>query len=423
MTIFWIAAAGLVCLGLAFVLPPLWRTRSTSVSSAEITNLPILQDQRRQLDLDLASGQLTPGRYQEALDELTQRVLEEASATSAQPAHGKQPRKTWAGIFIGVMVPAVALSTYTYLGAPQAMDPTSWQSSSSTEPSVDELNQMVNALAKRMDNEPKNHEGWTQLGRAYALMQRFEEASKANRHAIAISPPNAQLLVDQADVLALIQGNDIQGEPESLIKQALQIDPLNIKALAMAGNTAFARKNYSQAIEHWSKAMQTSPQGSEWANMLESSLAQARRELQSGGKTASPEPAREAASSDKAAQVNATSNTDAKLTGVIRLAPNLTQRVSPNDTLFIFARATQGPRMPLAILRATAKDLPMSFTLDDSTAMSPATRLSQFKQIIVGARISKTGEAMPQSGDLIGQSNEISNTAQDVEITINLIQK
>lgn len=428
MTTFWIVAAGLVFLGLAFVLPPLWRTRSNSVSSAQATNLPILQDQRRQLDLDLANGQITPGRYQEALEELAQRVLDEASTHTPQRVHSKQPRKPWAGVCVAVLLPALALLTYKQLGAPQAMDPSSWQSSESDAPALDELNQMVNALAKRMENEPQNHEGWTQLGRAYALMQRFEEASKANRHAIAISPPNAQLLVDQADVLALIQGNVVRGEPERLIQQALQIDPRNIKALAMAGHVAFEQKNYSQAIEHWSKALQTAPQGSEWANMLESSLAQARRESQASVQTATqsaPEVA--AAPNNQVGQetgpTDKDTNTNPKLTGTIQLAPHLSQQVKPDDTLFIFARAAQGPRMPLAIVRAKAKDLPMKFTLDDSTAMSPATRLSQFKEIVVTARISKTGEAMPQSGDLIGQSDALSNNTEGVKITINTIQK
>jgi cytochrome c-type biogenesis protein CcmH len=278
---------------------------------------------------------------------------------------------------------------------------------------VSQLNAMVDKLAERMNKEPQNIEGWTQLGRAYALMQRFEEASKANQHAIAISPPNAQLLVDQADVLAMLQGQETQGEPERLIAQALKIDPRNVKALAMAGSVAFEHQDFARAVQHWAQALPLAPKGSDLANMLESSLAAARSEAQAAGQTVpagSPTPV--ATAPAKATQ----------LTGTVRLAPALASRVSPGDTLFIFARAAQGPRMPLAIVRTTAQQLPMSFTLDDSTAMSPQSKLSQFEQVIVGARLSKSGQALPQSGDLIGQSAPTSHTSQGLEITIDSVQ-
>lgn len=413
MTIFWIAAAGLVCLALALVLPPLWRTRAAVDRAANVGNLPILQEQRRQLDLDLAAGQLSPEQHQLALDELAQRVLDEVPAKDPSATAGRMQRTPWVSVCVGLMVPALALGLYARLGSPQALDPTRSQAAAPAQPDVSQLNAMVDKLAERMNKEPQNIEGWTQLGRAYALMQRFEEASKANQHAIAISPPNAQLLVDQADVLAMLQGQETQGEPERLIAQALQIDPRNVKALAMAGSVAFEHQDFARAVQHWAQALPLAPKGSDLANMLESSLAAARSEAQAAGQTVpagSPTPV--ATAPAKATQ----------LTGTVRLAPALASRVSPGDTLFIFARAAQGPRMPLAIVRTTAQQLPMSFTLDDSTAMSPQSKLSQFEQVIVGARLSKSGQALPQSGDLIGQSAPTNHTSQGLEITIDSVQ-
>ncbi len=421
MIIFWFTAAGLVCLALAFVLPPLWRSRATVAPGVDVGNLPILQEQRRQLELELAAGQLSPEQHQEALDELGQRVLDEVTTKEPAVPSARTQRSPWAGVWVGILVPALGLGLYAHLGAPQAMDPTSWQASAASQPDVGELNAMVDKLAERMNKEPQNIEGWTQLGRAYALMQRFEEASRANQHAIAISPPNAQLLVDQADVLAMLQGKDTLGEPERLIVQALQLDPRNLKALTMAGSVAFERRDFAQAIQYWARALPMAPAGSDLANMLEGSLAAARSEAQASGQTA-PAPAgspmgNAGAAAEATAPVKAT-----QLTGIVRLAPALASRVSPGDTLFIFARAAQGPRMPLAIVRATAQGLPLKFTLDDNTAMSPQTKLSQFEQVIVGARISKSGQALPQSGDLIGQSAPTSHTSQGLEITIDSVQ-
>jgi cytochrome c-type biogenesis protein CcmH len=106
------------------------------------------------------------------------------------------------------------------------------------------------------------------------------------------------------------------------------------------------------------------------------------------------------------------------VSGKVTLAPDLAKKASPEDTVFIFARAAEGPRMPLAILRKKVSDLPLKFTLDDSLAMSPAARLSGMPQVIVGARISKSGNAMPQPGDLQGFTKPVNNTAKDITIVI-----
>jgi len=120
-----------------------------------------------------------------------------------------------------------------------------------------------------------------------------------------------------------------------------------------------------------------------------------------------------AASSAKAA---------ASISGRVSLAPALAARVAPGDTLFVFARAAEGPRMPLAIIKRAGADLPLSFTLDDSMAMAPQFKLSAFANVVVGARLSKSGNAMPQSGDLEGTSPPLAGRHSGIEIVIDTVR-
>ncbi len=430
MVTFWIAAAGLVALALGVLLPPLLRHRPAAPAPAPRANLRILQEHMRQLDAERAAGQLDAAQYQEARADLERRTLEEEGAaaapdTGASPAGTRRAPRT--ALALGLLVPALAVGLYLRFGTPQALQPQAQTARADGEqghPDIDlpQLNAMVDKLAQRMAQEPNNVEGWTQLGRAFAMLQRFEEARQANQHAIAISPPNAQLLADQADVLAMLQGQTTDGEPDRLIAQALQIDPHNLKALALAGSAAFERGDFNLAAQHWAQALQLAPAGTELANSLESSLAAARHEAQAG--TAPPRtgerPAQPAAA--EPARPAASTPAGARITGTVQLAPELAGRVAPGDTLFVFARAAEGPRMPLAIVRTTAQALPLSFTLDDSSAMSPQSRLSQYERVVVSARISKSGDALPRSGDLTGQSVPLGNTAQGVRITIDSVQ-
>jgi cytochrome c-type biogenesis protein CcmH len=402
MIMFWIAATGLLCLAVGLVLLPLLRQRPPSESSNQgHSNLKILQDHFRQLNEELASGQLTHEQHQQAVGELERRVLEEEKSIDAAPqgAARKAPRTA---LVLGLLIPLLTLGMYDRLGHPDALNPQPQAAQPSGEIDITQVNAMVEKLAQRMAQEPNNVEGWTRLSRAYAMLQQFEQAQKAYVHTIAISPPDAQLLADLADVQAILQGQSTLGEPEKLAHRALKIDPRNVKAMALAGSAAFERQDYAQAAALWAEALPLAPANGELAKAIESNLAIARAQAGTSPQTVAP--------------------TQAQITGVVRLSPALAGRVSPGDTLFIFARAAEGPRMPLAIVRSTAQNLPLSFTLDDSSAMSPQTRLSQFKTVIVGARISKSGEALPQSGDLIGQSMPVSHLSQGLEIVIDASQ-
>ncbi|HET8877190.1 MAG TPA: tetratricopeptide repeat protein, partial [Casimicrobiaceae bacterium] len=270
---------------------------------------------------------------------------------------------------------------------------------------------------------PEDPTGWRLLARAYAALGRFPEAVAAFKEAAERGPADATLLADWADALAM-HNQSLQGEPSQLIERALAIDPRQPKALSLAATAALERKDYGVAIDEWRKLKAQFAPGSDEAKQIDSMIAEANAARQGGamspgGKGGAMSPGAKGGGNDAAAGAATTANAgDTAITGRVSLDPKLRGRASANDTLFIFARAVNGPRMPLAVLRATAGELPRNFTLDDSMAMAPASRLSGASDVVVEARISKTGSATPSPGDLQGNSTVVKPGAQDVSIVI-----
>ena len=441
MSVFWILAASLVALALVLLLPALLNKRGNSgagteaaaidaavASDAGRANLAILREQLAQLDAELAAGSITPAQHAQARTEIERRALEEnagaaaaaerpaAQGPASRPATGAAvqqvtpTRATRTAVVVGLCIPLLALGLYGFLGNPQGyLGPRDATGTPGGEVTQAQVEAMVAQLAQRLENAPADQsadpKGWEMLARTYAAMQRFTEADKAYVRATALAPNNAQLLADHAEVLAMLQGQSAIGAPEKLIERALKLDPKNLKALALAGSLAFERKDFATATNFWTQARQIAPAGSEFAIGLERSIEAA--QAAAGG------------TPDKVTNPAATST----ITGVVSLSPALATKVAPDDTVFIFARAAEGPRMPLAIVRRKASELPIRFTLDDSTAMSPEMKLSKFAQVVVGARISKSGNAMPQPGDLVGQAGPLKPPVAKLGIMIDGVQQ
>ncbi|HEY6512949.1 MAG TPA: tetratricopeptide repeat protein, partial [Burkholderiaceae bacterium] len=287
-----------------------------------------------------------------------------------------------------------------------------------------QIEAMVEKLATRLKEQPNDVEGWTMLGRSYAVLGRHEPASAAFKQALALKPDDPALLTDYADTLAASSGGNLEGEPSRLLARALQVDPNNQKALSLAGYAAFNRKDYPLALRHWEKLAQLAPD-SEFTRLIAGGIDEARRRMAGGEPTAAAASAsaRPAATAPpaQAAAAQTPGGAAPAVSGVVKLAPSLRAKTAPDDTVFIYARAAQGARVPLAILRKQVKDLPMNFALDDSMAMSPAAKLSGAAEVIVSARISKSGQAMPQPGDLQGQSGTVTPGASGLVIEINQV--
>ena len=436
MMLFWFLVACLIVLALALIVPALLRAPTSvaapSRTAARQANLSVLREQLAQLDKEFTAGSLNVEQLALAKGEIERRALEEESEPEAPVAAA---RSTRTAISVGVAIPLLAFGVYGFLGNPFALDPVSTSANSAADVSPAQVEEMVKQFAARLENMPPGEavdpKAWEMLARSYAAMQKFPEANKAYKRAVELAPGNAQLLADHADVMAMMQGQSTLGEPAKLIARALVLDPNNVKVLALAGSAAFERNDFPMAIAHWTKAKELAPAGSEFAGGLERSLQEARAGAAGTAPTAlaagnasnnSADPSN-ASSSGPTAVANAQPAAgSASIQGSVSVSNALAGKVAPDDTVFIFARAAQGPRMPLAIVKRKASELPITFTLDDSTAMSDAMKLSKFDVVVVGARVSRSGNAMPQSGDLTGQSAPVKAGGSKLALVIDSVQ-
>ena len=283
------------------------------------------------------------------------------------------------------------------------------------EPPVTEAQviEIVERMAQRLKDQPGDGAGWALLARAYSALGRHAEAAAAFDKAVALTPDVATLLVDHADSLAAQNGGQFTPQALKLIERALVLEPGNIKALALAGSAAYDRRDYAGAVALWERVERGLPAAdSGILPQVRASIAQARELGGLGAAAAVPSvPSAPGGAVEGAGAASA-------VAGRVALAPALAGRAGPEDTVFILARPAEGSRMPLAVLRKQVKDLPLSFRLDDSMAMAPGTIISKQARVVVSARISKSGEAMPRPGDLSGQSAPVAPGATGIEISI-----
>lgn len=414
MITFWIAAGLMLAAALFFVLPALLGkplAQRASPQRADL-NLTVLRDQLHELDADLAAGTIEPDAYRTARHELELRVAQDVQANPPAAADARERR--WLPWVLGAAIPVCAAALYFFLGTPNALDPT--QASAGPDDkshavTQEQIEAMVARLAERLKTKPDDAEGWNMLARSYNALGRYAEASEAYRHLSTLVPGDADLLADYADTLAMSTGKSLQGEPEKIIARALEINPKQIKALALHGSAAFERRDYPTAVTRWQKILALVPADSDIARSTTTSINEAL--------SLSGQPVAQAAVPPKAeAPAAAAPASGAKLEGTVALDPALRAQVADTDAVFIFARAAQGPRFPLAVLRKQVKDLPVSFVLDDSMSMVDGAKISGFPQVVVGARISKSGSATPSPGDLEGLTAAVAPGAKDLKVVI-----
>ena len=420
MTVFWLVAAMFLLGALLLMLPPLWRTSPETPSLAAAgANVAVYRDQLREAERDLAADLITPERFEQTRSEIRRRVLED---TAAGPYSGRTGAAPLTAFVLAVLIPLGSVTTYLALGTPEAAVPgiaavpaggaaAAGDGRHSLTP--EQIQARVAALAERLRAQPDDAEGWLTLARSYTALGRYRDAVTALRMTAELRPGNPGVLADLADLTGMAQGKRLAGEPARLIQQALDIDPRHPKALALAGSAAFEARDYTAARGFWERLLVVLPEGSDIARSIRGSIAEA-TQLENG-RTMAAAPARTAAEPSAAAA-------DTAVSGEVVIAPALAARIQPGDTLFVFARAAQGPRMPLAIQRQGAGPGPFNFKLDDSMAMSPASKLSAFNPVVVGARISRSGQAMPQSGDLVGQSAPVAPGTKALRIVIDGVQ-
>jgi len=410
MTLFWIICAALLLVAILFVALPLWRgTSKNNAVVRDAANLEILRDQIAEMDADLKNGLLTPELHEQGKRELQARLLEEVGDTGGSAMSNQPHPLKIAAIVFAVLLPLASIGLYLKIGNLNAFETQTAHGMGG----MAHTETGLKALEDRAAQNPDDPNALVMLARSYMEAERYVDAVKTYEKLMKLVPNEAGLWADYADAMAMTHQSLI-GPATKLLEQALALNPDEPKALALSGTAAMERGDYPAAIGYWQKLQRQMPAGTADAKMVEEGIQEARR-MMGMAKSGKPAPMLEQINQPPAMAQAAGKE---RISGTVTLSEALKSKADPNDTLFVLARAAQGPKMPLAILRKQVKDLPLDFSLDDSMAMAPEMKMSNFDQIIVVARISKSGNAMPQPGDLQGMSKPLALGSSGVKVYI-----
>ena len=420
MTAFLAVAAVMMAGALLAVVPPLLARREAETLDRGAANIVLLRRELENNDADLRAGTIDRGQWESTRREIERRVVEESQATDgARPVVTANERSPRIALLLAILLPIAAIALYIVLGEPRAISgkPPAAEEAAGHAVQSEQMLAMAENLAKRLSASPEDGEGWMMLGRTYAYLGRLQEAMNAFEEAVKRRPDDARLLADYADIYAGTKGGgSLMGEPEKLIKRALKLDPNQPKALALAGTIAFQKKDFAAAAQDWERALSVLPEDSGFARQIAAGLAEAREAMGQPKSAAIPSaPAKTAPAKGAAAAAAPSGRT---VSGTVTISPALADRASPDDTLFVFARLPEGGGPPLAVVRATVRELPLKFSLDDSTAMGPENKLSGAARVVITARITKSGGVVPQPGDLEGASKPVTPGASGVAVLI-----
>jgi cytochrome c-type biogenesis protein CcmH len=436
MIIFWILTAGLMGLAMFFVaLPLLQPEKATDAPEQDELNLTVFKQRLQELDADLAAGFLEQDQYSAARRDLERDLLRDIPGELAASRRRGASGGRWMAIVLALAVPTSAVLIYNEVGHREIIERIEGVAlSGETQqaligPDGEELpplEVLVQRLEERLAEDPNNVEGWLMIGRTYFTMRRPGQALDAVSKAYALAPKRPDVMLAYAEAMAASNNNSLEGEPAALIDQVLKADPDNMSARWLAGMLYYQRGQYTAAATAWQRILDEMDPASEDAADMREMITEA--QTRAG---APPNALAATQASEPAAALQTQTGTPAapepaavaSVTAEVSLDQAISSGAAPDDIVFVFARAVAGPPMPLAVQRIQVKDLPTRVTLDDSMAMMPEMNLSAFPQVMIGARVAKSGQATPQPGDLEGESGPIDSAGNtQVAVVINRIR-
>jgi cytochrome c-type biogenesis protein CcmH len=424
--IFWVIVSAMTLSVLGLLLRPLLK-RPAQLTNEQEKTLPVYRQQFSELEQDLTNGLLTDEQYQTARHELERRVLEETgSIETSSMTSGGLVNLRFVALSVAMIIPAASGVLYWTLGNPAAMTHPTASSMSAQSGAGDErqmmegLNTLMERLKKKLEQNPNDATGWAMLARSYMAMERYADAVPAFDKAFKLNPNDADMLADYADALGIHQGRKLEGKPETMIEKALKVDPNHVKALMLAGTMAYNRKDFALAVKDWERARTNLPQDSdpEFSEQITAAIGDAKQRMGGAPLMAATNAPRPSSAMPADHPPVKKAGASRAITGKVVLGPSMAGKGSLPDTLFVFAKDVAGPPMPVSIVRASKNDLPFTFRLDDSTSPMPSRKLSDIETVVIVARLSKSGQAMPGSGDLEGMSQPIKPGTENITVVI-----
>ena len=401
MTFFIIAAFLLIALVLVLLFRPYIWTSSEQPLSRRQFNAVIYKEELLRLEHERNIGLIDENIYTKNHLEMRQRLLQDVAADDMQAVSGS-PKKTIISLI--ATLPLAALLLYLLWGSAANIDNIDTQKHLAQQ----DVEKMVCGLAAKLAQSPNDLKGWAMLGRSYKVLGRPVDAEQAYEHAGVYLESDAQLLADYADIAATNANGHFVGKPDQLIKKALKIDPENQMALWLAGTSAYNKADYKSAIQIWQRLATLLPSDSDDARLIQGSI------LEAQSKALLPALA-------KSTQLANDNQNHAAVSGVVVLDPQLKSNIKPDDVVMVIAR-DPNVRMPVAIMRIRAAELPVQFLLNDALAMTPDAPISALAQVTVEVRISKSGQAKAETGDLMSAMQQVKVGSANLKFIVDQIR-
>lgn len=420
VSLFWIAAVVFVVVAMILVLPGLLRGRTaTGKTARREINIAVYRDQLKELEADRGNGMISEDQFQTAKLELEARLADDAlTADTAPEPESVSSRKL--GYALAGILPVAAFGLYFWLGSPAALieignGSANAQATAEAVPGQHDFMQMIQQVEEKTRTNPDDGEAWAMLAKTYTVMERWPEALQAYEKAATLLPQDASVLSGLAEAVAILNNRVLAGRPMELVAKALELEPNDIKGLELSGIHAYQQQNFAQAAFFFKRLHQQLPPETPYAQDILAAQQEAERLVQTGltglDDLANPPPV---ADSQPAAGQPAT------IAGSVDIAPELKSRLSAKDTVFLFARP--GARgAPVAAIRSNVGSLPLEFNLNDSMAMNPGNVLSSHKEVMLVARVSKSGNPIAQPGDMEGKISAVKVGTTGVKLVIDQV--
>jgi len=426
--VFWICLLVMLLVAVVILIYPLLRVRPSDAIEYKDSNLGLYDDKLAELEADLGEGRIDHDQYQLARQEIDRELLQDIPAESRESASvhyaSRIRRQPGLALLISVFIPMLAFLVYMQLGMHASTEMQHAQVQTQSQPqqqntAIVSVEEMTRSLAARLQQQGGSQEEWSMLGRAYKHIGQYVLAAEAFAEAVKINP-TVQLMLEQSEALALGNNQSFTPQATELVMRALEMEPDNVNVLWFAGVAEFQAGNYRNSIEHLSRLSAQAQQDKEINRSLRLYVDKARNALIAAGEAmpTTDEILGTPAASSKVAAATAGASVQVK----IDINDEVRSRFSAGDTVFVYAKAAAGPKMPLAAQRLTLAQLPATVTLDDSMAMMEGMNMSAFGSVVVSARVSTTGSAIAKAGDYIGQFKveDVSQT-ELVEVQINTL--
>jgi cytochrome c-type biogenesis protein CcmH len=403
MSLFFFLALSLLLLTLAILLRGLLGSNINAGSDPIDVNVEIAKENKKALEQALKTGELTQESFDQELSQLESTLASNITAATNKKANSKG--QWFAAALIACGIPLSAGLLYLNIGEPGAITAQAQQPAPSTEPNAEglpPLAELLPNLESRLQENPDDVRGWKLLGRSYLMVGQFDKAAEATRRALALEDTDADTHAQLAEAIAMQQQGDMQGEPIALVNAALAIDSNHQQATWLSAIADQQAGDHKSAISKFEKLLDATNDDPNAQQSIREMLSVSRAAINDSTTTEAP-------------------TSEASIVVSAAIADSITLDMPETTTVFIYARASSGPPMPLAVSRVQLKDLPINVTLDDSMAMVPGMTLSSFDSIIIGARISKTGNAIRQPGDWMGETDPVAvaDNEQPISVTIN----